>query len=78
VSEVVLRDGLCARAAELAGMIAAKPPAAIQGSVKAIWESLGHDPLRRPAGRYVVHPDRPYRHAQVDRSSFAQSESPLR
>ncbi len=35
VSEVVPGDVLRARAAELAAMIAAKPPAAIQGTVKA-------------------------------------------
>jgi enoyl-CoA hydratase/carnithine racemase len=40
VSEVVTADGLWGRAAELAQIIAAKPPVAIQGSVKAIWESL--------------------------------------
>lgn len=40
VSEVVPLDGLWARAHELALQIAAKPPAAIQGSVKAIWQSL--------------------------------------
>jgi len=40
VTEVVARDALWARAHELAAKIAAKPPAAIQGSVRAIWESL--------------------------------------
>jgi enoyl-CoA hydratase/carnithine racemase len=40
VSEVVATDGLWARADELARIIAAKPPAAIQGTVRAIWESL--------------------------------------
>jgi len=40
VSEVVSRDSLWARADELARMIAAKPAAAIQGTVRAIWESL--------------------------------------
>lgn len=40
VSEVVAPDALWARAAELAALIAAKPPMAVQGSVKAIWESL--------------------------------------
>ena len=40
VTEVVANDGLWARADELARRIAAKPPAAIQGSVRAIWESL--------------------------------------
>ena len=40
VSEVVPLDKLWNRAHELALQIAAKPPAAIQGSVKAIWTSL--------------------------------------
>jgi enoyl-CoA hydratase/carnithine racemase len=40
VSEVVARDRLWARAHEIATMIAAKPPSATQGTVKAIWESL--------------------------------------
>jgi enoyl-CoA hydratase/carnithine racemase len=40
VSEVVTRDALRSRAAEIAAVIAAKPPAAVQGTVKAVWESL--------------------------------------
>ena len=40
VTEVVPNENLWARAQELAEIIAAKPPAAIQGSVRAIWESL--------------------------------------
>ena len=40
VSEVVPRDQLRYRAAELARRLAAKPPMAVQGTVKAIWDSL--------------------------------------
>lgn len=40
VSEVMPLDDLWPRAQALAAQIAAKPPAAIQGSVKAIWQSL--------------------------------------
>lgn len=40
VSEVVPRVQLWDRAHALAEIIAAKPPAAIQGTVRAIWESL--------------------------------------
>jgi enoyl-CoA hydratase/carnithine racemase len=40
VSEVVALDNLWDRAAELAGIVAAKPPAATAGSLKAIWQSL--------------------------------------
>ena len=40
VSEVLPPEDLLARAYDLAASIAAKPPAAVQGSVRAIWESL--------------------------------------
>lgn len=40
VSEVVAADNLWTRAQEIAATIAAKPPSATQGTVKAIWESL--------------------------------------
>jgi len=40
VSEVVDRERLWARAHEIATTIAAYPPSATQGTVKAIWESL--------------------------------------
>jgi enoyl-CoA hydratase/carnithine racemase len=40
VSEVVPLDRLWPRAAELAAIVAAKPPAATAGSLKAIWQSL--------------------------------------
>ncbi len=40
VSEVVPRAGLHARADEIASSIAARNPAAIQGTVRAIWEAL--------------------------------------
>lgn len=40
VSEIVDREELWPRAHELAASIAAKPPAAVQGTVRAIWESL--------------------------------------
>ena len=40
VSEVVPRDELWARAQVLAARLAAKPPRAVQGTVKAIWDSF--------------------------------------
>jgi enoyl-CoA hydratase/carnithine racemase len=40
VSEVTTREALWARADELATAISAKPAAATQGTVRAIWESL--------------------------------------
>ncbi len=47
VTEIVPLDKLWTRAHEIAALIAAKPTTAIQGSVKAIWESL--DQTRTPA-----------------------------
>ncbi|HXO14247.1 MAG TPA: enoyl-CoA hydratase/isomerase family protein [Mycobacterium sp.] len=40
VTEVVERPSLLARAQELAAAIAGQPPAAVQGTVKALWQSL--------------------------------------
>jgi enoyl-CoA hydratase/carnithine racemase len=40
VTEIVERDQLLARAQELATLIASQPPAAVQGTVKALWQSL--------------------------------------
>lgn len=40
VSEVVEREALWARAAEIASHIAARHPEAVQGTVRAIWESM--------------------------------------
>lgn len=71
VSEVVARADLRPRAAELAAIIAAKPPVAIQGTVKAIWESL--DMTR--SGALQVGLDyallaNPIGQAEVDRAEF--------
>ncbi|MDB5420851.1 MAG: enoyl-CoA hydratase/isomerase family protein [Brevundimonas sp.] len=44
VTEITALDALWARAHELAALIAAKPPAAIQGTVRAIWESRDMPP----------------------------------
>jgi enoyl-CoA hydratase/carnithine racemase len=40
VTEIVERDALLGRAGELAKVIAGQPPAAVQGTVKALWQSL--------------------------------------
>ncbi|MFG1929290.1 enoyl-CoA hydratase/isomerase family protein [Mycobacterium sp. NPDC048908] len=61
VSEVVSRDGLWARAHEIAAAIAAKPPSATQGTVKAIWESL----------------DKPYRVALEQNLIYTRLGNPL-
>jgi len=79
VSEVVTRDALRPRAAEIARIIAAKPPAAIQGSVKAIWESL--DMTRSGAlqvGLSYTQIGNPIGVAQVDRDSLARPTWQLR
>jgi len=61
VSEVVSPDRLWNRAHEIAATIAAKPPSATQGTVKAIWESL----------------DKPYRAALEQGLIYTRLGNPL-
>jgi enoyl-CoA hydratase/carnithine racemase len=61
VSEVVPRDRLWERAHEIASTIAAKPPSATQGTVKAIWESM----------------DKPYRAAMEQNLIYTRLGNPL-
>ncbi|WP_431240587.1 enoyl-CoA hydratase/isomerase family protein [Mycolicibacterium aichiense] len=61
VSEVVKPDDLWSRAHEIAATIAAKPPSATQGTVKAIWESL----------------DKPYRVAMEQNLIYTRLGNPL-
>jgi enoyl-CoA hydratase/carnithine racemase len=61
VSEVVSPDRLWERAHEIAAAIAAKPPSATQGTVKAIWESL----------------DKPYRAALEQNLIYTRLGNPL-
>lgn len=61
VTEVVSRDQLWTRAHEIAAGIAAKPPSATQGTVKAIWESL----------------DKPYRAAMEQNLIYTRLGNPL-
>lgn len=61
VSEVVAADRLWTRAHEIAATIAAKPPTATQGTVKAIWESL----------------DKPYRAALEQGLIYTRLGNPL-
>ena len=61
VSEVVPAARLWARAHEIAATIAAKPPSATQGTVKAIWESL----------------DKPYRAALEQNLIYTRLGNPL-
>lgn len=79
VSEVVPRESLWERGAEIAALIAAKPPAAIQGTVRAIWESL--DSTRSHAlatGLGYTQLGNPIGIAQVDRASVGHKEWTLR
>lgn len=61
VTEVVERDALWPRAREIAAGIAAKPTAATQGTVRAIWESL----------------DRPYRAAMEQGLIYTRLGNPI-
>ena len=61
VSEVVSPERLWERAHEIAAAIAAKPPSATQGTVKAIWESL----------------DKPYRAALEQGLIYTRLGNPL-
>ncbi|OBB92702.1 enoyl-CoA hydratase/isomerase family protein [Mycobacterium sp. 852002-30065_SCH5024008] len=61
VSEVVPAEQLWGRAHEIAATIAAKPPTATQGTVKAIWESL----------------DKPYRAAMEQGLIYTRLGNPL-
>jgi enoyl-CoA hydratase/carnithine racemase len=79
VSEVVARDALWHRAEELARIIAAKPPAAIQGTVRAIWESL--DATRTQAlrtGLMYTQVGNPIGTAQVDRATVRRPKPTIR
>lgn len=79
VSEVVSRDALWNRAETLARRIAAKPPAAIQGTVRAIWESL--DATRSQAlatGLNYTLIGNPIGTAQVDRAGMSHSDFEVR
>jgi enoyl-CoA hydratase/carnithine racemase len=61
VTEVVERSSLWGRAHEIAAAIAAKPTAATQGTVRAIWESL----------------DRPYRAAMEQGLIYTRLGNPI-
>lgn len=79
VGEVVPRAQLWDRAAALAARIAAKPPAAVQGTVRAIWESL--DATRSQAlatGISYTLIGNPIGQAQVERSTVAHGDFDVR
>jgi enoyl-CoA hydratase/carnithine racemase len=77
VTEVTTREELWPRAHALAAAIAAKPPAAVQGTVRAVWESL--DLARTVAQRHglsYTQIGNPL--AEVDRATFERPEWRLR
>ncbi|WP_395108022.1 enoyl-CoA hydratase/isomerase family protein [Actinomadura sp. SCN-SB] len=79
VSEVLPREELWARGEELARIIAAKPPAAVQGTVRAVWESLdsGRTEALR-SGLLYTHIGNPIGTKQVDRSGVPTRKWSLR
>jgi len=79
VSEVVARDALWPRAHEIAQLIAAKPPAAAQGTVKAIWQSLDMTRLQAYEMGYAHSQiGNPLGSAQVDRETVHRPPVRLR
>jgi enoyl-CoA hydratase/carnithine racemase len=79
VSEVVPRERLWGRAHELALRIAAKPTAAVQGSIRAVWESL--DVGRSAAlatGLLYTQVGNPLGMTQVDRSAIPTKDYEVR
>lgn len=79
VSEVLPGEQLWDRADEIARVIAAKPPAAIQGTVRAIWESL--DATRTQAlrtGLSYTQIGNPIGKAEVDRAAVPRRRWTLR
>ena len=79
VTEVVTREALWDRAHDIAKAIAAKPTAATQGTVRAIWESLDK-PYRvaMEQGLAYTRLGNPIGMAQVDRASTKAPQPRLR
>jgi enoyl-CoA hydratase/carnithine racemase len=79
VTEIVDRAELWERAHQIAAGIAAKPPAAVQGTVRAIWESL--DVGRSVAlarGRAYTQIGNPLSEGSVDRATVARQQFRIR
>ena len=80
VTEVVSRDQLWDRAHAIAATIAAKPPSATQGTVKAIWESLDK-PYRAALEQNLIYTrlGNPIGQADIaDRGTTARSDPRIR
>ncbi|MGD0698271.1 MAG: enoyl-CoA hydratase/isomerase family protein [Trebonia sp.] len=79
VSELVPYPRLWGRAEELAAIIAAKPPAAVQGTVRAIWETHGLDrETAQSIGWHYTRIGNPIAKAQVSRATFVKPDWTLR
>jgi enoyl-CoA hydratase/carnithine racemase len=79
VTEIVSRPSLLARAQELARVIAGQPPVAVQGTVKALWQSL--DVARAQAlatALMYTQVGNPLGTAEVDRSAVKRADPWLR
>jgi enoyl-CoA hydratase/carnithine racemase len=79
VTEIVPRASLLARAQELARIIAGQPPAAVQGTVKALWQSL--DVTRSQAlatALLYTQVGNPLGTAEVDRAAVKPKKTSLR
>ena len=79
VSEIVPREELFEHAHQIAATIAAKPSVAVQGTVKAIWQSLD---LGRTVGQHMGLPfvqlGNPLGEKQVDRKNVPKVKPRLR
>jgi enoyl-CoA hydratase/carnithine racemase len=79
VSELLPADRLWDRAAEIAQVIAAKPAAAIQGTVRAIWETHGLDrQTAQRIGWHYTEIGNPIGKAEVSRAGFVKPTWTLR
>jgi enoyl-CoA hydratase/carnithine racemase len=79
VTEITAPDQLRIRAHALAASMAAKPPAAMQGTVRAIWESLDETRSQAQArGLGYAQLGNPISMAQVDRASVVRPEPFIR
>jgi enoyl-CoA hydratase/carnithine racemase len=79
VSELVPYAQLWGRAEELAQIIAAKPPAAVQGTVRAIWETHGLDrETAQSIGWHYTRIGNPIGKAQVSRATSVKPAWTLR
>jgi enoyl-CoA hydratase/carnithine racemase len=79
LSELVPYDRLWDRAQELARIIAVKPPAAVQGTVRAIWETHGLDrETAQGIGWQYTKVGNAIAKAQVSRENFVKPKWTLR